>query len=214
MRRGILTIVLALVLGGVALAALAALDVPKIDTPPSLDPRAPASGWTQPAPAALTWDVVHARPASELTEMRTATDGKFLYVRFDAKQQGSVVISQHGDDAITGGSNGSNGTLSWSNDDAVWVDLWPNGAGGFEYQFEANPGGSHNEYSTENTAFAPHWESRGATVAGRIRRHDGDPAERDSRRARGRVACAIHPIRPRDRCGVCLVVRCRADECR
>ncbi len=166
MRRGVLAIVLALVLGGVAFAALATLDVPKIDTPPSLDPRAPASGWTQPAPAALRWDVVHARPAAEPTEVRTATDGKFLYVRFDAKQQGSVVISQHGDDAITGGSNGSNGTLSWSNDDAVWVDLWPNGAGGFEYQFEANPGGSHNEYSSENTAFAPHWESRGATVPG------------------------------------------------
>ena len=166
MRRNALVVVLCLALSGVAAAAISALDVPKTDSPPPLDPHAPASGWTQPAPASLTWDVVHARPASEPTEVRTETDGHFLYVRFDAKQRGSVVISQHGDDAITGGSNGSNGTLSWSNDDAVWVDLWPNGAGGFEYQFESNPGGSHNEYSSENTAFAPHWESHGATVAG------------------------------------------------
>lgn len=166
MRRPILAIAFVLVLGGIALAALAALDVPKVDAPPSLDPHVPAAGWTQPAPATLTWDVVHARPAAEQTEVRTATDGRYLYVRFDAKQQGAVFISQHGDDAITGGSNGSNGSLSWSNDDAVWVDLWPNGAGGFEYQFESNPNGSHNEYSSENTAFAPHWESRGASVAG------------------------------------------------
>jgi hypothetical protein len=158
--------VLSLLLAGVALAALAALDVPKVDAPPSLDPRRSAASWTQPAPATLTWDVVHGRPAAEPTQVRTATDGRYLYVRFDATQQGSVNISQHGDDAITGGSVGNNGSLSWSNDDAVWVDLWPNGAGGFEYQFESNPGGSHNEYSTENTAFAPHWESRGATVAG------------------------------------------------
>jgi hypothetical protein len=157
---------LTLLLGSAALAALAALDVPKVEAPPSLDPRASAESWTQPVPATLTWDVVHGRPASELTDVRTATDGRYLYVRFDAKQQGSVMISQHGDDAISGGSVGSNGSLSWSNDDAVWVDLWPNGAGGFEYQFESNPGGSHNEYSTENTAFAPHWESRGKTVAG------------------------------------------------
>ena len=55
--------------------------------------------------------------------------------------------------------------LSWSSDDAVWVDLWPTGPTGFEYQFEANPNGSHNESSSENTAFAPHWDSRGAVTA-------------------------------------------------
>ncbi|MBV8583483.1 MAG: hypothetical protein JO241_05745, partial [Candidatus Eremiobacteraeota bacterium] len=117
-------------------------------------------------PLPLTWDVVHARRDGEQTEVRVATDGRFLYVRFDAKQRGPIIVSQHSDDVITGGSNGTNGTLSWSNDDAVWVDLWPTGAGGFGYQFESNPAGYHNEYSTENTAFAPHWESHGATVNG------------------------------------------------
>ncbi|MGH7715793.1 MAG: hypothetical protein ACREML_07310, partial [Vulcanimicrobiaceae bacterium] len=164
--RSLLAIILTLLLSSAAFAALAALDVPKVHAPPSLDPRASAESWTQPAAATLPWDVVHGRPASETTEVQTATDGRYLYVRFDAKQKGSVRISQHGDDAITGGSVGSNGSLSWSNDDAVWVDLWPNGPGGFQYEFESNPKGSHNEYSSENTAFAPHWESRGAMVAG------------------------------------------------
>jgi hypothetical protein len=38
---------------------------------------------------------------------------------------------------------------------------WATGAGGFQYQFEANPNGTHNEASTENAAFAPQWESHG-----------------------------------------------------
>ncbi|HXW76719.1 MAG TPA: hypothetical protein VEJ20_04840, partial [Candidatus Eremiobacteraceae bacterium] len=52
------------------------------------------------------------------------------------------------------------GGIAWS-DDSVWVDLWPGGAGGFQYQFESNPNGSHNEASSENASFAPQWESHG-----------------------------------------------------
>ena len=43
---------------------------------------------------------------------------------------------------------------------------------GFQYQFEANADGAHNESSTENVAFSPHWESHGtisATAATRLR---------------------------------------------
>lgn len=149
-----------------ATASPMAADVPKLPGDPLLDPAAPPSSWADSPELALTWDVVHGHAASESTTVRVATDGKFLYVRFDAKQNGPVVVSQHSDDVITGGSNGNGGTVSWSNDDAVWVDLWPTGPAGFQYQFESNPGGSHNEASSENTAFAPHWESRGAT-------HDG-----------------------------------------
>jgi hypothetical protein len=147
-------------------ASTLAADVPKLPGEPSLDPAAAPATWGESPELALTWDVVHGHAATEATTVRVATDGKFLYVRFDAKQSGPVVISQHSDDLITGGSNGNGGTISWSNDDAVWVDLWPTGPAGFQYQFESNPGGSHNEASSENTAFAPHWESRGVT-------HDG-----------------------------------------
>ena len=98
--------------------------------------------------------------------MHVASDGRYLYVRFDATQRGPAIASQHSNDTISGGSQGNGGSLSWSSDDAVWVDLWPTGPTGFEYQFEANPNGSHNESSTENAAFAPQWESHGAI-------HDG-----------------------------------------
>ncbi|MGA3038039.1 MAG: hypothetical protein ABSE64_11225 [Vulcanimicrobiaceae bacterium] len=162
-----LALVFAALLAGRVAAAPLAADVPKLQgDPPSLDPAAATSTWTGIPALSLTWDVVHVRPATDGTTVRVTTDGKVLYVRFDAKQSGPIVISQRSDDLITGGSSGNNGTLSWSNDDAVWVDLWPTGPAGFQYQFEANPGGSHNEASNENTAFAPHWESRGTT-------HDG-----------------------------------------
>lgn len=155
-----IVLLLASVIGPGAASTLAA-DVPKLQGDPSLDPAAAASSWAESPELPLTWDVVHGHAATEATAVRVATDGKFLYVRFDAKQSGPIVVSQHSDDLITGGSNGNGGTISWGNDDAVWVDLWPTGPAGFQYQFESNPGGSHNEASSENTAFAPHWESRG-----------------------------------------------------
>ncbi|MBV8151888.1 MAG: hypothetical protein JO101_09720 [Candidatus Eremiobacteraeota bacterium] len=159
LHAGLLLFLVAASVGRVA-AATQTVDVPKVDAAPPLDPAAAVAAW--PATAlSLTWDVVHAHAASEPTEVRIATDGRVLYLRFDARQHDPVVVSQHSDDVITGGSSGNQGSLSWSNDDAVWVDLWPTGPGGFLYQFESNPGGSHNESSSENAAFAPHWESRG-----------------------------------------------------
>jgi hypothetical protein len=135
-------------------------------TPSSLDPHEVLTTWSAVStPLALTWDVAHKAPATEPTSVHVTTDGKFLYVRFDATQHAAVVATQHANDQMIGGSVGTLGNLVWTNDDAVWVDLWPNGPGGFEYQFEANADGAHNESSTENTAFAPQWESHGA-IAG------------------------------------------------
>ncbi|MGA9018746.1 MAG: hypothetical protein WB438_07445 [Candidatus Cybelea sp.] len=136
-------------------------------TAPPLDPRTPLTAWSATsAPIALAGDVAHKGPATEPTTVHVTTDGAFLYVRFDARQQAPVVASQHSDDLLTGGSIGANGNIAWSNDDAVWVDLWPTGPGGFEYQFEANADGAHNESSSENIAFAPQWESHGTISAG------------------------------------------------
>ncbi|MGB6987296.1 MAG: hypothetical protein WBD74_15090 [Candidatus Aquilonibacter sp.] len=136
-------------------------------TAPPLDPRTALAAWSSTsAPLALTWDVAHKGPASEPTAVHVTTDGTFLYLRFDATQRAAVVATQHSNDLMTGGSVGTNGNIIWSNDDAVWVDLWPTGPGGFEYQFEANADGAHNESSSENVAFAPQWESHGAISAG------------------------------------------------
>jgi hypothetical protein len=118
---------------------------------------------TPPATLTLAWDVDHARPAQDKTTVSTWSDGKFLYVRFDAEQHAPIVASQHSDDTVTGGSN-IGGGIAWS-DDAVWVDLWPKGPAGFQYQFEANPNGAHNEASTENVSYSPHWETHGERTA-------------------------------------------------
>jgi hypothetical protein len=141
------------------------LAIPTLTAPPPLDPHAAATTWPDGATFALARDVVHLRAADEPTTVRLASDAHFLYVRFDVTQREPAVASQHNNDTIAGGSGGSGG-LSWSSDDAVWIDLWPSGTTGFMYQFEANPNGSHNEASSENAAFAPHWESQGAI-------HDG-----------------------------------------
>jgi hypothetical protein len=136
-------------------------------TPPPLDPHAALTAWSAATtPLTLTWDVAHRGPASEATAVHVTTDGKFLYVRFDATQHAAVAATQHSNDQMTGGSVSAVGSIVWTNDDAVWVDLWPTGPGGFEYQFEANADGAHNESSTENVAFAPQWESHGAVAAG------------------------------------------------
>jgi len=135
------------------------LALPAAQVAPPLDPASSPSAWAQLPGGPLAWDVAHAGPAAEDTTVHVTTDGKFLYVRFDAVQHEPVVATQQSDDTVTGGSN-SNGGLAYS-DDSVWVDLWPTGAGGFQYQFDANPKGTHNEASSENAAFAPQWESHG-----------------------------------------------------
>jgi hypothetical protein len=160
LRKAALALVTAALLWADASAATFFASVPKVENDPPLDPRASLSAWAGSAQLTLTWDVIHVRSVPDPATVHLATDGKYLYVRFDARQRQPIVAAQHSDDVIAGGSVNNQGGIAW-NDDAVWVDLWPTGPGGFEYQFESNPDGSHNESSTENTAFAPHWESRG-----------------------------------------------------
>jgi|SRR5579884_731123 len=135
------------------------VTVPLVQTAPTLDPSAPANAWPAAASVQLPWDVAHGQPAADPTTARISTDGKFVYVRFDALQHEPVIANQRGNDLITGGSN-IGGGIAWS-DDSVWVDLWPTGPGGFQYLFESNANGAHNEASSENAQFAPQWESAG-----------------------------------------------------
>lgn len=135
------------------------LLVPVVQSTPALDPNQPSASWPVTSAIHLQWNVAHAQPAADPTSVFLATDGKFLYVRFEAVQHEPVIASQHSDDLIVGGSN-IGGGIAWS-DDCVWVDIWPSGPGGFQYQFESNPNGAHNEASSENADFAPQWESHG-----------------------------------------------------
>ncbi|MBV9720042.1 MAG: hypothetical protein JOZ77_12035 [Candidatus Eremiobacteraeota bacterium] len=135
-------------------AAYPQLAVPQVAVPEaaklSLDPNAPPSAWTNAGSLQLPWDPVRSRPASELTKAWIATDGRALYVRFDAAQREPIIAQQHTNDVGQG------------SDDEVWIDLWPNGVNGYFYQFYATPNGTHYEYSSENTAYSPNWESQGA----------------------------------------------------
>jgi hypothetical protein len=136
----------------VAATAARGLAFPAIAVPdagPPLDPAAPESGWTQAAGVSLAWDVVRAHPIKEPTKAWLSTDGQSLYVRFDATQSEAIAAAAHTNDVGQG------------SDDAVWIDLWPNGSSGFFYQFQATPNGTHFEASSENTAYSPTWESHG-----------------------------------------------------
>jgi hypothetical protein len=121
-------------------------------TMPPVDPSADIASWSGAASVQLTWEVQRGRAMTEPTTARIATDAQFVYVRFDVMQREKVVQTQRTNDVGLG------------TDDEVWVDLWPNGASGYAYQFIATPNGTHYESSTENANYAPHWQSFGAAT--------------------------------------------------
>jgi hypothetical protein len=131
-----------------------ALAIPTLPSPPPLDPSADPAAWKDAATVGLPWDVQHQKPSSEETTAHVATDGTNIYVRFDVKQREALMAQQHTNDVGDG------------TDDEVWIDLWPNGSSGFYYQFAATSNGTHYQYSSENTAYAPTWTSLGAVYAG------------------------------------------------
>lgn len=157
-RLGLLTLGVALLSMGTASAAdvstIASLAIAKVASAPTLDPKASLGAWTDIRAMTLPWDVQHQRPASESSIARIATDGKDFFLRFDVKQREELLQQQHA-------NNVGDGT-----DDEVWVDFWPGGNSGFFYQFAATSNGTHFQYSSENTAYAPTWDSAGTVVDG------------------------------------------------
>ena len=143
-----------LTLWAVPALALPQLTLPAGTSGPPLDPLADSATWAGAASVSLPWDVQSAKPMGESTVVRIATDGRFLLLRFEAAQRETVVSTQRTNDVGQG------------TDDSVWVDVWPTGPAGFQYQFVATPNGTHYQSSTENTTYAPRWESYGAIRAG------------------------------------------------
>lgn len=135
-------------------STIATLNVPVSTDPPSLNPRDDLATWKTATTVTLPWDVQHQHPATETSTARIVSDDKTLYLRFDVKQREGLMAQQHT-------NNVGDGT-----DDEVWIDLWPNGSNGFFYQFAATSNGTHFQYSSENTAYAPTWDSYGATYSG------------------------------------------------
>lgn len=140
--------------GSRAFAAMAQVSVPQIRAL-SLNPKDKPDAWSAATLVSLPWEVQRQRPMHEPTMARVATDGTFLYVRFDVTQSEPIAATQR------------TNNLGQGTDDEVWIDLWPTGATGYQYQFFATPNGTHYQTSTENLAYAPQWESYGvATPAG------------------------------------------------
>jgi hypothetical protein len=137
-----------------ATSTIGTMAIPKLTAAPPLDPHATLDAWKGAAPIAFPWDVTHQRPASEPSSALIGTDGSYLYLRFDVKQREGLLAQQHA-------NNIGDGT-----DDEVWIDLWPSGKDGFFYQFAATSNGTHYQYSSENTAYAPTWDSAGVAYDG------------------------------------------------
>ena len=148
----------ALVLASCALTAqalaLGQIAVTKTASGPPLEPRNGTDSWADAARVDLRWEVQRGRRMGESTTAHIATDGAYLYVRFDVSQREPIAQSQRTNDVGQGV------------DDEVWIDLWPQGNDGFQYQFFATPNGTHYESSTENSTYAPQWESFGAVRDG------------------------------------------------
>ena len=115
------------------------------DTPPKIDGTVDDPQWSKATHTQLTWDYQFRRPASEPTDVYLLVDKANLYVAFVAQQSEPITATQHTMDTSLG------------SDDVVRVYLWPGGDRGFEYFFAANPIGTRNEYSAENSSFAPRW---------------------------------------------------------
>ncbi|HET9392757.1 MAG TPA: DUF5916 domain-containing protein [Candidatus Rubrimentiphilum sp.] len=123
--------------------------IPSVTTsaPPKIDGTIDDPAWKNAAHVQLAWDFTFRRPAAEATDAYLLMDQKYLYVAFVAKQTEPIVATQHSNDQPLGA------------DDVVRIYLWPAGDQGFEYGFVTNPVGARFQFSGENAAFSPVWDS-------------------------------------------------------
>ena len=133
---------------------LGTVTVPKTEQAPPIDGTLDSPVWKTAAVTQLGYDLRYHAPAKLATTVYLLTDGTFLYVGVDARQNVAVRATEH--------TNG----VGLDTDDEVQVDLWPSGANGFRYKFTSTPIGTHYQYSSENNAFEPDWRTAGRIVDG------------------------------------------------
>jgi hypothetical protein len=152
---------------GLLLCRMAAAAEPFAVQAAVVDDIAPASLltdsiWSRAPRSAITWNVDFHRPAQNLTDVRMLFSRRYLYVLFDAAQREPLTATQTSDGSGV------------DDDDHIGLYVWPSGANGFRYFFEANPLGARYQESSENQNFSPDWiaagtrTSRGYRVAVRI----------------------------------------------
>src|SRR5579863_712122 len=124
------------------------LTVPLLSAAPPLDATLDGA-WSGAAVIHLGYEATYHKPAVEDTTVRVGRYGGALFVAFEAKQHEPMTATQ-----VTDGP----GVLTG---DAVMVHIWPNGLNGFAYWFATNPFGARDQYSSENSAYAPSWVAFG-----------------------------------------------------
>ncbi len=122
--------------------------VPQLSAAPHLNGIIDPS-WNGGAKVELKYDYPYRRPATEPTTVYVAQYGQALYFAWDVHQREPLTVGQT--------TNGG-GVF---NDDHVAMALYPQGAQGFMYIFRSNVNGARDQSSSENSAYAPQWESAG-----------------------------------------------------
>jgi hypothetical protein len=132
-----------------AVSARPQLAIPHVAKGPAIDGTLNDETWKAAKRLELGYDLRHKAAPANKTEVYVLSDDTALYVAFDAQQTGEIVANQHTDD------------VGFDTDDEVQVDLWPGGPLGFRYLFTATPLGTHYQHSSENSVYAPKWQSVG-----------------------------------------------------
>ncbi|MBV8689074.1 MAG: hypothetical protein JOZ59_03100, partial [Candidatus Eremiobacteraeota bacterium] len=128
--------------------AAVSMTIPHVSSPPPLDGTLTSPIWQQGAKITLAYDRQTRGPSQEPTTAYLLTDGKNLYVGFDAVQTRTPILtSQH---------TNMNGV---DTDDEVKISLWPAGTHGNNYQFISTPLGTRYQYSSENLTYEPTWDA-------------------------------------------------------
>ncbi|MBV8245038.1 MAG: hypothetical protein JOZ38_03870 [Candidatus Eremiobacteraeota bacterium] len=142
---------------GTAAAAVVtglAMNVPTVTNPPAVDGTL-GPAWQQGIKVDLGYDRQTKAASSERTTAYLLTDGKALYVAFDAVQTRTAIVT-----------NEHTNMVGVDTDDEVKVALWPSGGSGLNYQFIATPIGVRYQYSSENLVYEPTWAAIGNVHTG------------------------------------------------
>lgn len=126
----------------------ASIAAVKATTPPKIDPTLTDPEWRKGLVFENFYDFTNHGPAKQKTTGYLLYDDTNLYFAVHVEQSGvPITAAQNVDHAGVG------------TDDHVSLNLETSGSGARVYQFRANPRGIHDEYSSENSRYAPDWQS-------------------------------------------------------
>ncbi len=125
------------------------VHIPTVATAPVLVNGLADPAWKAAVRIPVDFDMRTRRIDPRASTAFVLISGNLLFVAFHATQHAPIIADERQNNVGLG------------NDDGVIVYLYPNGPGGFTYAFAVNPHGFHSEYSSENSAYAPTWQSSG-----------------------------------------------------